>query len=89
MIGLTRMEAVCLEFIQAHHAREGIMPSQREIAAGLGFKSGSRANSLIAALVERGRLRRLPKRARALALVSTVHCPNCNHGFDPAAGGSQ
>lgn len=89
MMGLTRAEAACLEFIQAFYAREGVMPSRREMAAGLEFKSTSGAARLVEGLINRGRLRRLSKRARALALVTTVHCPNCNHSFEPVAGRAQ
>jgi SOS-response transcriptional repressor LexA len=89
MIGLTRAEANCLEFIQWFHAREGIMPSRREIAAGLDFRSTAGAARLVDALVEKGRLRRLSSRARALGFVTHIHCPNCNHSFDPSAGRAQ
>lgn len=83
MIGLTRMEGRCLAFIEAYDAEHGLMPSQREITDGLNLKSTSRANTLITALVERGRLKRVPRRPRALAIVRKVHCPKCNHGFEP------
>jgi repressor LexA len=80
---LTRKEADCLAFIEAFFTREGVTPTMREIIAGLGLKSTSGANRLVNALVERGRIRRLPNRARGLALVRTIHCPNCHHEFEP------
>jgi SOS-response transcriptional repressor LexA len=89
MIGLTRAEADCLAFIRAFNAREGVMPSRREIAASLNYRSTAAAARLVDALVGKGRLHRAPKRARALALADTVYCPKCNHGFDPSAGRAQ
>jgi SOS-response transcriptional repressor LexA len=89
MMGLTRAEADCEAFIRAFRAREGVMPSRREIAAGLNYRSTSMAARLVAGLVEKGRLYRVPRRARALALADVVHCPKCLHAFDPSAGRAQ
>lgn len=72
--------------------RDGKMPSHSEILALCGFKSKSTINRLLNGLEERGYIRRLPKRARAIEIIkhqspSTI-CPNCNHEFEPAQNAS-
>lgn len=69
MIGLTEKQKVCLDFIRAHHAETGFMPRYDDLCAGLGLKSRSRVSQLLDDLVERGAIRRIKGRARAIELV--------------------
>ena len=73
---LTPRQAELLAFLRDYAtAHRGVMPSYGEICAALGLRSKGRVSVLLDRLVERGHLRRLPGRARALELIG------------PAAGG--
>lgn len=69
MIGLTAPQQAALSFIRTYRDEHGLMPSCAEIAAGIGAKSKSRASQVLASLEERGALRRLGRRARAIELI--------------------
>jgi repressor LexA len=69
MIGLTHKQRDCLAFIEDYSFLYGICPSYREIRDALGLKSTSGSARLVAALEERGHIRRLPGKARAIELV--------------------
>jgi SOS-response transcriptional repressor LexA len=56
-----------LTFVQAYHARHGVAPTVREIAAHEGGKSLGPVSRRIKALVERGHLVRLYGSARNIA----------------------
>ncbi|MBY0307511.1 MAG: DUF5110 domain-containing protein, partial [Phycisphaerales bacterium] len=64
-----------LAFIRAYLLREGIAPSYGEMAAGIGLCSKSRVSVIVDALVERGAICRLPKRARTITLVEKPALP--------------
>lgn len=64
-----------LQTIHAFHDKFGYMPTVRELAAVLKMKSVSQAHRIINALIERGYLRRLPNRARALEIVENPALP--------------
>jgi repressor LexA len=66
---LTRKQMELLEFIRASLERDGIPPSFDEMKAALELKSKSGIHRLITALEERGFIRRLPHRARAIEIV--------------------
>lgn len=73
---LTPRQAELLAFLRDYAAtHRGVMPSYSEICAALGLGSKGRVSVLLDRLVERGHLRRLRARARALELI------------EPAAGG--
>ena len=55
--------------------KEGIPPSFEEMKDALGLKSKSGVHRLVNSLVERGYIRRLPNRARALEVISTPDRP--------------
>lgn len=67
--GLTRRQADLLDFIVAHTAKHGVSPSFDEMAAGVGAESKSTICRLVEALAERGAIRRLRSRARAIEIV--------------------
>lgn len=66
---LTAKQHELLHFIQKKLDASGISPSFEEMKEALGLKSKSGIHRLISALEERGFLRRLPNRARALEIV--------------------
>lgn len=71
MIGLTHKQAAALDYIHGYIGRTGASPTYEEIREHLGLKSKSRVHFLVAQLVERGRLVRLPGKARTLALPAS------------------
>ena len=66
---LTRKQHELLRFIHARLGENGISPSFEEMKEALALKSKSGVHRLIGALEERGFLRRLPNRARALEIL--------------------
>ena len=66
---LTRKQIQLLEFIQSRMARDGVPPSFDEMKLALDLRSKSGIHRLVTALEERGFIRRLPHRARALEIV--------------------
>ena len=58
-----------IRFIQQRLEETGISPSFEEMKEALDLKSKSGVHRLISALEERGFLRRLPNRARALEVI--------------------
>lgn len=66
---LTRKQHELLLFINKRLAEGGVSPSFDEMKEALGLKSKSGIHRLITGLEERGFLKRLPHRARALEVV--------------------
>ena len=66
---LTAKQRELLMFIQRRLGESGISPSFDEMREALELKSKSGVHRLISALEERGFIRRLPNRARALEVV--------------------
>jgi repressor LexA len=66
---LTRKQHELLLYIDSKLAETGISPSFEEMKDALDLKSKSGVHRLISALVERGFIRRLPNRARALEVL--------------------
>jgi len=66
---LTKKQLNLLEFIQKSVARDGVPPSFDEMKEALNLRSKSGIHRLITALEERGFIRRLAHRARALEIV--------------------
>ncbi|HVJ43941.1 MAG TPA: transcriptional repressor LexA [Dongiaceae bacterium] len=66
---LTKKQRELLQFIQERLADTGISPSFDEMKEALGLKSKSGVHRLITGLEERGFIRRLPHRARALDIM--------------------
>jgi len=66
---LTAKQHELLRFIQHRLEETGISPSFEEMKEALDLKSKSGVHRLISALEERGFLRRLPNRARALEVL--------------------
>ena len=66
---LTRKQHELLIFIHQHLSRHGISPSFDEMKDALDLKSKSGIHRLITGLEERGFIRRLPHRARAVEIL--------------------
>ena len=76
---LTRKQHELLLLIHERLQAEGVPPSFEEMKEALSLKSKSGIHRLITALEERGFIRRLPNRARALEVIKLPD------GFDNAA----
>ena len=66
---LTRKQYELLMYIEASLRDGGVSPSFDEMKEALGLKSKSGIHRLITGLEERGFIRRLPHRARALEVL--------------------
>ena len=66
---LTRKQLDLLEFIHKRVQRDGVPPSFDEMKEALDLRSKSGIHRLITALEERGFIRRLAHRARAIEIV--------------------
>lgn len=66
---LTKQQLKLLSFVKKYQETEGVPPSYDEMKSGLGIKSKSGIHSLVNALEERGFLKRLHNRARALEIL--------------------
>jgi repressor LexA len=81
---LTKKQLDLLEFIQKRMARDGVPPSFDEMKEALDLRSKSGIHRLITALEERGFIRRLAHRARAIEIVKLPDSLNgSGHGFSP------
>lgn len=80
MISLTARQADALRFIQGFQERFGFSPSREEIRAGLGLGSSSTAHRLVVRLQERGAIRVLPNRDRAIEVLIALPLPRAADG---------
>lgn len=69
MLSLTADQRQLKTFIADRIKTTGIAPSFDEMRDALGLKSKSGVHRLVLALEERGHIRRLPNRARAIEVV--------------------
>ncbi|HET7410745.1 MAG TPA: transcriptional repressor LexA [Paracoccaceae bacterium] len=83
---LTRKQYDLLMFIHARVQRDGVSPSFDEMKAALDLRSKSGIHRLITALEERGFIRRLPHRARAIEITRLPENmePMGRRGFRPS-----
>jgi len=79
---LTRKQLELLDFINKRVQRDGVPPSFDEMKEALDLRSKSGIHRLITALEERGFIRRLAHRARALEIVKLPEALE-NAGFNP------
>ncbi|PUB19293.1 transcriptional repressor LexA [Yoonia sediminilitoris] len=80
---LTKKQLDLLEFIHKRVQRDGVPPSFDEMKEALDLRSKSGIHRLITALEERGFIRRLAHRARALEIVKLPDAMQGNSGFSP------
>ena len=84
---LTEKQKELLLFIHARMQDSGVPPSFDEMKDALDLKSKSGIHRLITALVERGFIRRLPHRARAIEVIrlpENAGNPPRRQGFQPS-----
>jgi len=88
---LTEKQKELLLFIHARMQEKGVPPSFDEMKDALDLKSKSGIHRLITALVERGFIRRLPHRARAIEVIrlpenqaAPAAAPKRTGGFQPS-----
>jgi repressor LexA len=79
---LTRKQLELLDFIKTRMDRDGVPPSFDEMKAALDLKSKSGIHRLITALEERGFIRRLAHRARAIEILKLPEAME-RPGFSP------
>jgi len=86
---LTAKQHELIRFIQQRLEETGISPSFEEMKEALDLKSKSGVHRLISALEERGFIRRLPNRARALEVIrnpeDSTPIPRTSAAVSPAA----
>jgi len=82
---LTRKQHELLLYIDKHLSETGVSPSFEEMKEALDLKSKSGVHRLISALEERGFIRRLPNRARALEVLKVPEMK----AAAPAVSGAQ
>lgn len=76
--GLTIIQANCFAFIERYAAQtNGASPSYKEIALGVGINSVSRVREVLDGLEERGLIKRLRNRARAIIILPQNVCAHC------------
>jgi repressor LexA len=75
--GLTTSQRACLDAIEAYVLRTRTMPSVENLRVALGFSSKGGVFRLLRQLEERGRIARVPLRARAIRLLDDKECPRC------------
>ena len=80
---LTRKQLELLEFIQKRVQRDGVPPSFDEMKEALDLRSKSGIHRLITALEERGFIRRLAHRARAIEVIKMPEAFGAKSGFQP------
>tara|TARA_B100000749_G_scaffold145781_1_gene111883 strand:+ start:546 stop:1223 length:678 start_codon:yes stop_codon:yes gene_type:complete len=84
---LTKKQKNLLMFINKKLRSSGISPSYEEMKVSLNLKSKSGIHRLISALEERGFLRRLPHKARALEVIKLPETASANdiyNNFSPS-----
>src|ERR1700754_4853794 len=86
---LTRKQFELLRFINERLKESGVPPSFDEMKDALDLRSKSGIHRLITALEERGFIRRLPNRARAIEVIKLPELSgsgngNSRRGFTPS-----
>ncbi len=81
---LTRKQYDLLHFIHSRLQKDGIPPSFDEMKEALDLRSKSGIHRLITALEERGFIRRLAHRARAIEILKLPETLDGDGGFQPA-----
>jgi repressor LexA len=82
---LTAKQRELIVFIQQRLEETGVSPSFEEMKEALDLKSKSGVHRLISALEERGFLRRLPNRARALEVIREPGATTPSRAAAPSA----
>lgn len=70
MSGLTRRQAQLLAFIADYDEKHGFCPSYQQMAEGMGLASKGNIVPMVNVLAQKGKIRRLPNRARSIEIVN-------------------
>ena len=81
---LTRKQYELLRFINERLKEAGVPPSFDEMKDALDLRSKSGIHRLITALEERGFIRRLPNRARAIEVIKLPELSGSSNGIRPS-----
>lgn len=68
---MTKLQKRLLDFIRGQLEATGVAPSFEEMREALGLKGKGQVHALILRLEERGKITRLPRQARGIALAGT------------------
>jgi repressor LexA len=68
-MGVTMKQHLVMQFVTKYCAEKGYSPSYQEIGEAVGIASKSGVKRVIDALVARGHLELMPRRARSLVIV--------------------
>ena len=82
---LTRKQSELLEYLTTHLSMNDVPPSFDEMRDALGLASKSGIHRLVSGLEERGYIRRLPNRARAIEILRPAGEPSAMANADAAA----
>ena len=82
---LTRKQKELLDYLTAHAEKSEVSPSFDEMRDALGLASKSGIHRLVSGLEERGYIRRLANRARAIEILKPVTSAAANLGRSVAA----
>ena len=77
---LTRKQKELLEFLTTHAEKHDVPPSFDEMRDALGLASKSGIHRLVSGLEERGYIRRLANRARAIEILKPINAAASNIG---------
>lgn len=78
MMGLTRKQHELYDFIGIYLAKHGYAPTYDEMAEAVGLASKGRIGEILAALEERGYIKRIPNRPRAIEILPQGHAVELN-----------
>lgn len=68
---MTRRQADALDFIKGYQSEQGgVSPTLQQIATALGLRNRSTAKKLLDGLEQRGFIRRLPGKVRAIEVIN-------------------
>jgi repressor LexA len=76
----TKRQQDALRFIEGKLQATGLAPTLAETSAALGMNTRSSTLALLRGLVERGLIRRLPNRARAIEVLADISIPRSPTG---------
>lgn len=80
-VGLTALQYRCLIFIDEAVTETGVAPSFEDMMANLGMRSKSEVHRLVTALEDRGYIRRIAGRARAIQVIRLPKPVGVSRGF--------
>jgi repressor LexA len=82
---LTSRQKQMLDYIKWYSAEHGFCPTFAEMMVALRITSKSQVYYLLEGLEERGHIRRIPNRSRAIEIITNPHLPLPLHEVDDKA----